>query len=218
MDPNYLTALANQPQWLPGASQIFSAFSQALPNVRYVLFGESPYPRAQSANGYAFWDQAVDSLWSEQGLSKAVNRATSLRNFIKMLLLARGDLQNTDLSQTAIAHLDKSTLVQTGTELFQNLLHQGFLLLNVSLVLSAQPVVQDARAWRPFMIEILEQLALMRPAPTLILFGKVASQVEPFAASHLPRLSAEHPYNISFITHPEVLAFFKPFDLLAKKA
>ena len=44
------------------------------------------------ANGYAFWDAAVNELWSDNGLSKAVNRATSLRNFIKMLLVTEGAL------------------------------------------------------------------------------------------------------------------------------
>ena len=44
--------------------------------MRYVLFGESPYPRAQSANGYAFWDAAANSLWAEEGgLHQLLNRA-----------------------------------------------------------------------------------------------------------------------------------------------
>ena len=96
-----------------------------LSSVRTILFGESPYPREGSANGYAFWDAAVENLWSDSGLSKAVNRATSLRNFIKMLLLARGDL-NHDFSQPAIAQLDKSTFHRTADEFFTGLLNKGF--------------------------------------------------------------------------------------------
>src|SRR5690349_3968920 len=93
MDKAYLDALASTPDWLPGPDKIFNAFSLPVSKVNYLLFGESPYPRAASANGYAFWDAAVSDLWSPQGLSKKVNRATSLRNFLKMLLVAEGLLQ-----------------------------------------------------------------------------------------------------------------------------
>ena len=76
--------------WLPGRDHLFAAFQRDLVNCRYILIGESPYPRRQSANGIAFYDAAVDQLWSDKGLSKAVNRATSLRNIIKTALLAQG--------------------------------------------------------------------------------------------------------------------------------
>ena len=86
VEPDYLRQLQSSLNWLPGIENLFAAFSQPLSSTRYILLGESPYPRKQSANGYAFWDGAVGSLWSPTGLSKEVNRATSLRNLIKMLL------------------------------------------------------------------------------------------------------------------------------------
>ena len=61
------------------------------PQVNYVLFGES-LPRRASANGYAFWDAAVKIMVSF-GNSKTVNRATSLLNILKMLLIAEGCLK-----------------------------------------------------------------------------------------------------------------------------
>ena len=75
---------------MPGIDQLFSAFRRDRHNLRYILIGESPYPRAESANGIAFYDAAVNALWSETGLSKPVNRATSMRNIIKTALLAEG--------------------------------------------------------------------------------------------------------------------------------
>lgn len=54
MDKKYLDSLAQSSDWLPGPENIFNAFSLPLDNVNYVLFGESPYPRRESANGYAF--------------------------------------------------------------------------------------------------------------------------------------------------------------------
>lgn len=214
MDLTYLHSLTAQTDWLPGPDKIFAAFSRPLETVRYILLGESPYPRAQSANGYAFWDNAVGDLWSETGLSKQVNRATSLRNFIKMLLVARGDLSSTQCHQDAIAALDKKPYLATGHELFTVLLDQGFLLLNASLVFRKNFVQEDARQWRPFINSIFQQIATLQNARTILLFGRIAAQVS--GVEQFTCLRAEHPYNVSFITNPHVLQFFKPLDLLAR--
>lgn len=209
--PRYLEILNTQIDCLPRPHQLLAAFKQPLSSTRYILFGESPYPRAQSANGYAFWDAAVGSLWSETGLSKAVNRATSLRHLIKMLLLARGSLQE-DTSQEAIARLDKSPFIQTASELFTHMMSLGFLLLNASLVYSDGKVNDHAKQWRPFIQSILEWLAQHHPAIELVLLGKIAERLPKTALSIA--LKAEHPYNISFVTNERVIAFFKPMDIL----
>lgn len=211
VDKEYLQQLRHSDNWLPGISNLFAAFRLPLNETKYILLGESPYPRPQSANGYAFWDQAVHNLWSKSGLSKEVNRATSLRNWIKMLLIARGDLQN-DCSQPAIAALDKSHYWQTAEQFFNSLVRKGFLLLNASLVYSEDKVRFHARQWQPFMHSILLQLAEKNPSLQLILFGRIAEQVP--EVNFFSCLIAEHPYNLSFITNPKVLAFFKPLDLL----
>ena len=157
MDTNYAQQLRNE-DFLPAHKDIFNAFSLPKSAVKTVLLGESPYPRYESANGYAFWDAAVQNLWSEKGLDKRVNRATSLRNFIKMLLVARGDLQQ-DTSQEAISLIDKKNFIKSNTELFNGLIEQGFLLLNASLIFRPGKVRQDAKAWRPFMTTILRSLS-----------------------------------------------------------
>lgn len=211
VDKAYLQQLEENKDWLPGITKLFAAFSLPLNETRYILLGESPYPRPQSANGYAFWDDAVQTLWSLSGLSKEVNRATSLRNWLKMLLIARGALHE-DYSQTAIAALDKSQYWQTGKEFFNSLLRKGFLLLNASLVYSENKVRFHARHWQPFMHSILAQLEEIKPALQLILFGRIAKEIP--EVKFFSCLIAEHPYNLSFITNPQVLAFFKPLDLL----
>src|SRR3989338_9603487 len=134
MDQRYLNELYCSCHWLPGSQHIFNAFSLPVNKINYVFFGESPYPRAASANGYAFWDAHVKELWSETGLSKPVNRATSLRNILKTLLIAEGMLKPENTTQLAISKLDKHSLIQTNQELFQHLLKHGFLLLNATLV------------------------------------------------------------------------------------
>jgi uracil-DNA glycosylase len=216
MDAAYLSHLSQNTAWLPGPEKIFNAFTLPLDKVNYVLFGESPYPRRASANGYAFWDAAVGDIWSSSGLSKQVNRATSLRNIIKMLLVAEGALDPQMTSQEAIASLNKTSFIQTNDEFFNHLLTQGFLLLNATPVLKDNGAPQkDARAWLPFMRELLICLLEQRPQVRFILLGRIASTIDELIPGHQQHnLYAEHPYNISFITNPEVLDFFRPLHLL----
>ncbi len=217
VDSDYIDNLQKDPLWLPGPDKIFNAFSEPLDNLQFILFGESPYPREQSANGYAFWDNAVKEIWSEKGLSKPVNRATSLRNLIKMLLVTREDLQPTNVSQEAITKLDKSNYIQDVSDLFNNFSRNGFLLLNASLVLNQQTVSKNAKAWRPFMIELLRILAFKKPNIQLILLGNIAKQIDALEPTKaFTRFYAEHPYNISFINNEKVRKFFQPFDLLGR--
>ena len=214
MDSQYLQQLQHTSAWLPGITQLFAAFSVPQDSVNYILLGESPYPRAQSANGYAFWDNAVNEIWSNTGLSKAVNRATSLRNFIKMLLHAKGDLVD-DFNQTAISKINKNHYIQTGHELFSALLGHGFLLLNISLVYEKNLVNYHARHWQPFMTYLLLQLSKQQTIKKCITLGKLAQQVP--ESMLFSRLVAEHPYNISFITNQDVISFFQPFNLLEQR-
>ncbi len=217
MDPTYLEKLVRTKNWLPGPEKIFNAFSQPLDHVKYVLFGESPYPREASANGYAFWDAAVKELWSETGLSKPVNRATSLRNILKMLLVAEGLLDKKHCGQEDIAKLDKTALVQTNDEFFENILNRGFLLLNTTPILTLNSPQKDALAWQPFMRELFTFLCEKKPNIELILLGRIAKTIHAFVPSAFQaKREAEHPYNISFITNPAMLSFFKPLHLLKR--
>jgi uracil-DNA glycosylase len=215
MDPNYLEELHQNTNWLPGSNNIFNAFSISVDKINYILFGESPYPRGESANGYAFWDAAVTDIWSSTGLSKRVNRATSLRNIIKMLLVAEGLLKPETTTQDEIIKLDKTLFVKTNQALFTNFLNHGFLLLNASLVLRPTAVKKDAIAWQPFLQHVLHFLLQKKTRVQFILFGQIANIIDQLI--DLPstgKLQAEHPYNISFINNPKVLDFFRPLHLL----
>ena len=219
MDPAYLEKLSSAHSWLPGPEKIFNAFSLPVERVKYILIGESPYPRASSANGYAFWDAAVTDLWSPQGMSKRVNRATSLRNFIKMLLVAENLLTPPHCAQPDILQIEKSPLTQTNDELFHRLQEEGFLLLNASLVLhphAKTEVRKDAKAWIPFLKEVITFLHEKRPQAEFLLFGKIANLIEHLVTTPVNKLIAEHPYNHSFITNTQVLEFFRPLHLLKK--
>jgi uracil-DNA glycosylase len=215
LDTDYLNELNRSEDWLPGREKIFNAFSMPLHQVNYVLFGESPYPRRESANGFAFWDAAVNELWSDTGLSKKVNRATSLRNILKMLLIAEGALDKNNASQEEIARLDKQSFVQTSDALFNNLIQHGFLLLNATPVLRSEAPAKDARAFYPFTQELLDCLLTHRPEVKFILLGRIANTIDSMLPqSRVEKLYAEHPYNLSFVTNQKVIDFFRPLHLL----
>jgi uracil-DNA glycosylase len=134
-----------------------------------------------------------------------------------MLLIARGGLPLKAPSQSAIAGLDKSAFVKTPAQLFENFMHEGFLLLNATLSLTAFGVAYDARQWRPFLACLLEGLSHAAPTIKLVLLGNIAQKLQEIpAAQAFSHFRAEHPYNISFITNPAVLNFFRPFDLLTR--
>lgn len=218
-DPAYLPALAVD-DYLPTEGRIFAAFAQPLDKVQHVLVGEGPYPRAESATGVCFMDGAVGELWSETGLSKPVNRATSLRNFMKMLLVADGQLQADETGGSALVpvarNARKNGSVQTLAQLQDNLLQHGFLLLNAALVFRKHvaPAI-DARAWQPFLQTVLAALAGRPQPPTLVLWGKIAEQLKKLPeTARLPQIHAEHPYNLSFIQHKGMQELFGPMHLL----
>lgn len=199
--------------YLPQKERVFAVFSRPKSTVRQVLLGESPYPREHSANGYAFWDANVHALWSTEGLSKAVNRATSLRNFIKMLLHAKGDLQKPFLAKD-IAELPKQHLIQTLDELFEKMIKEGFLLLNASLTWSKdRPVTWHAKQWHPFIEVILKDLIEASADVEILLFGKIAQKFKCLPEKNC--MTAEHPYVLTFIENQSVLEYFKPLNLLS---
>jgi uracil-DNA glycosylase len=226
--PDYLASVADD-HFLPNGGRVFAAFTQPIDAVHYVLVGEGPYPRPDSATGVCFMDGAVTSLWSEKGLSKPVNRATSLRNFMKMLLVADGQLsveQTTGDALVEVAHNARSSpdrVIQTLPELQAKLTGHGFLLLNATLVFRPHvPPVKEAKAWLPFLQTILAALAdhaerAGKTPPTLVLWGKIAVQLEALPAnSRFPKKISEHPYNLTFIANPVMQKLFGPMHLLRK--
>ncbi len=221
-DPAYLPALAED-SYLPTGLRLFAAFALPLDQVRYVLVGEGPYPRVDSATGVGFMDGAVGSLWSDDadgGLSKRVNRATSLRNFMKMLLVADGQLHEADTAGAALAacaaRARGGAAIGTLAELQERLMGHGFLLLNASLVFRSHVApARDARAWLPFFATVIDTLAARAARPRLVLWGKIAEQLNRLPAVRaMPQAVAEHPYNLSFIANRDMHALFGPLRLL----
>jgi uracil-DNA glycosylase len=217
LEPEYRTFLETDSSYFPSFPQYLNAFT-TLPRykVKYILFGQDPYPRKESAGGYAFIDEKVHTLFSKTGLSKEVNRATSLRNFVKMLLLAKGDLKKEDTSQEAISQIDKHALIDSIEELRLNFEKNGVLLLNTALIFTdKKSSAKHVKAWRPFIKTLLKELE--EDAPKLILFGTHAKELKKkLSLEKFETIEVEHPYNHTFISNEEVLKLFTPMNLLEK--
>jgi uracil-DNA glycosylase len=194
LDKAYVDFLQNDNDYIPTRSNIFNAFrTLAKDDVKYVLFGQDPYPRRESASGYAFIDSAVKEIFNTNGaLAKEVNRATSLRNFIKMALVARGDLNLDDTSPEAIKKINKTNLIHSIDELRKNFERNGVLLLNTSLIFTdKKSCAYHAKAWQPFITDLLSSLDNSKVK--LILFGNFARELY----KSIPKISSLKLYNWS---------------------
>jgi uracil-DNA glycosylase len=217
LDKTYRDFLEHDREYFPSQEEYLNAF-KTLPRtkVRYILFGQDPYPRKESAKGYAFIDAKVKTIFSDSGLSKEVNRATSLRNFVKMALLARGDLASEDLSQDAISKVEKEKLITSIDELRVNFEKNGVLLLNTALIFTdKKSSTKHVRAWRPFIQSLLASLEEERPK--LILFGTHAKELKKrLLLEKFETIELEHPYNHTFISNEKALNLFGSMKLLEK--
>ena len=215
LEAEYQRFLEEDEGYFPSKENYLNAFN-TLPKekVKYILFGQDPYPRKESAGGYAFIDTKVQNLFSSSGLSKEVNRATSLRNFVKMALVASDRLATDDTSQEAISQLDKTEMIDSIEELRVNFEKNGVLLLNTALIFTdKKSSAKHIKAWKPFVQTLLN--ALEESAPKLILFGTHAKDLKKqFLLDKFETIELEHPYNHTFISNHQALELFAPMHLL----
>ncbi len=217
LDIEYRSFLENNKNYFPSSSNYLNAF-KTLPrqNVKYILFGQDPYPRVESAGGYAFIDEKVKTLFCSTGLTKEVNRATSLRNFMKMLLVARGDMATEDTSQNAISKVNREPLIDSILELRKNFEKNGVLLLNTALIFTdKKSSTKHVKAWRPFVQTLLKELE--EDNPKLILFGTHAKELKKkLQLNKFETIEVEHPYNQTFISNTKAIELFGNMNLLEK--
>jgi len=216
LSPEYRKFLEEDKGYFPTFSNFLNAFhTLSLEKTKYILFGQDPYPRVESASGYAFIDKNVQNIFTEKGFSKEVNRATSLRNFLKMLLLSEGYLRSDDLSQNAISKIPKDKFIDSIDELRVNLENNGVLLLNTALIFTCKEETKlHVKEFRVFMQRLLCRIP--EKDIELILFGSMAKDIKKRLPASLEFKTVEtlHPYNIGFIHDLKVWDTFKPMHLL----
>ncbi len=217
LDKSYRNFLEQNREYFPSKEEYLNAFKTLPRNrVKYILFGQDPYPREESAKGYAFIDAKVKTIFSDRGLSKEVNRATSLRNFIKMALVAKGDLQKENISQEAISQIDKHSLIDSIDKLRINFEKNGVLLLNTALIFTdKKSSSKHIKLWQPFIQSLLASLEA--DSPKLILFGIHAKELKKkLSLESFKIIEMEHPYNHTFILNEKALKLFGSMKLLDK--
>ena len=217
LDEGYRKFLETNTNYFPTKENYLNAFKTLeKKNVKYILFGQDPYPRVESAGGYAFIDTNVKTLFSPTGLSKEVNKATSLRNFIKMALVANKELSKEDTSQEAITKVDKNKIIESINALRKNFEKNGVLLLNTALIFTdKKSSTKHVKKWREFIKTILGDLE--KEDIKLILFGTHAKALKKHLnLEKFKTIELEHPYNHTFITNPKALKLFGEMKLLEK--
>ncbi|MBL8115154.1 MAG: hypothetical protein JNK60_19890 [Acidobacteria bacterium] len=126
---------------------------------RVVIFGQSPYPRLESATGIAMFDNAFAD-WNDAQFGKAV----SMRCIIK----AAGMRQHGLARSAPVGEVRKLLAAQnvvTPPRWFHAMLAQGVLLLNASLTSSSDDVISVAahtRFWKPVVERIVEEILRAR--------------------------------------------------------
>jgi uracil DNA glycosylase len=144
------------PQIVPVRELTFQALK---PNPAHkwkvVVFGQNPYPRAESATGIAMFDNTFHD-WADSQFGRVV----SIRCIIKAAAMWKyGIAKKTPIADIR-ALLKKQDTVQP-PEWFQAMLTQGVLLLNASLTASADGSLgtdQHTTFWRPVVETIVEEI------------------------------------------------------------
>lgn len=146
-------------------------------NVRIIIIGQDPYPRAESAVGISFLDGAVESFQSPR-------LAPSVKHILQAILVSRKLMSPQDSVDTMRAVL-KDNIDGTQTEWFTSLATQcGVLWLNRSLTFGGKdPKTLQVHLtfWKPVIETILEEVVQARVGSGLIvlLWGAKAADLRP---------------------------------------
>jgi uracil DNA glycosylase len=153
---------ARDPRIVPVRELTFQALKPNPPERwKVVIFGQSPYPRVESATGIAMFDNAFHS-WQEPRFPQVA----SMRNMLKSALIWRHGLPEALAAKEVAPLLKKHGVVQP-TEWFQAILSQGVLLVDASLTRhtdDAVPVARHVEFWAPVAEAIVEAILAAKEA------------------------------------------------------
>ncbi|MEZ4410983.1 MAG: ADP-ribosyltransferase domain-containing protein [Polyangiales bacterium] len=160
---------------------------------KVVIFGQSPYPRVESATGIAMFDNAFHS-WQEPRFPQVA----SMRNMLKSALIWRHGLPET-LPAKEIAPLLKKHEVVPPTEWFQAILSQGVLLVDASLTRhtdDAVPVAKHVEFWAPVAEAIVRAIISAKetaePEHKGVVFAWWGAHAKALRGA-VDRVAAQHP-------------------------
>ncbi|WP_067184722.1 ADP-ribosyltransferase domain-containing protein [Microtetraspora niveoalba] len=144
------------PNVVPVRELTFQALKPNPPHKwKVVVFGQNPYPRAESATGIAMFDNTFHD-WADSRFGKVV----SIRCIIKAAAMWKHGIPKKTPIADIRALLKKHDTVQP-PEWFQAMLTQGVLLLNAALTASgdgAMATDQHTAFWRPVVERLVEEI------------------------------------------------------------
>lgn len=144
------------PQVVPVRELTFQALKPNPPHKwKVVVFGQNPYPRAESATGIAMFDNTFHD-WADSTFGKVI----TIRCIIKAAAMWKHGIPKKTPIADIRALLKKHDTVQP-PEWFQAMLTQGVLLLNAALTASgdgAMATDQHTAFWRPVVEKLVEEI------------------------------------------------------------
>lgn len=157
----------------PDREHTFRAINNVdISKVKIVIFGQDPYPRKESATGYAFWDGAVTN-W-KQPLSP------SLRNIFKSVLISKKLAVPTDSVAKLREIVAKNNLPEPG-EFFQKSIDNGVLWLNTSLTFTSKDTKELKRHlkfWNPIIKKIISAILSESEKIVFVFWGSKAKELQ----------------------------------------
>ncbi|MGV9774584.1 ADP-ribosyltransferase domain-containing protein [Streptosporangium sp. NPDC003464] len=148
--------LDRSPQVVPVRELTFQALKPNPPHKwKVVVFGQNPYPRAESATGIAMFDNAFHD-WKDSQFGKVI----TIRCIIKAAAMWKHGIPKKTPIADIRALLREHDTVQP-PEWFQAMLTQGVLLLNAALTASGDGAMATDRHtafWRPVVEKLVEEI------------------------------------------------------------
>jgi uracil DNA glycosylase len=150
------------PQVVPVRELTFQALKPNPPHKwKVVVFGQNPYPRAESATGIAMFDNAFGN-WADSQFGKVI----TIRCIIKAAAMWKYKIPKATPIADIRALLKKNDTVQP-PEWFQAMLTQGVLLLNAALTASADGAMatdEHTAFWRPIAEKVVDEILRAKQA------------------------------------------------------
>ncbi|GAA3076745.1 ADP-ribosyltransferase domain-containing protein [Streptosporangium carneum] len=148
--------LERSPQIVPVRELTFQALKPNPPHKwKVVVFGQNPYPRAESATGIAMFDNTFHD-WKDSQFGKVI----TIRCIIKAAAMWKHGIPKKTPIADIRALLKEHDTVQP-PEWFQAMLTQGVLLLNAALTASGDGAMATDRHtafWRPVVERLVEEI------------------------------------------------------------
>ncbi len=192
---NYIDA----PGVIPTSEHMFRALDVLPARAQVVIFGQDPYPRAESAVGQAFNDGKVRQ-WTDP-------MSPSLRNIIKSVLLHEELLRDPKAPVAEVrAALSRASFAPPPAW-FKATAQRGVMWINTALTFSGKTPAELRRHqefWRPVIEKVVDMVTHARAEAgvAFVLFGGHAQKLESIIKAASKAVEGEAAVRVVKLPHP----------------